>query len=57
MDLGEGRQITLTATEIKSGKVKEVDMLLPSGYEELSQEQFSALFKQINEELEYLNEE
>lgn len=57
MDLGEGRQITLTATEIKSGKVKEVDMLLPSGYEEISKEQFSALFKQINEELEYLNEE
>ena len=56
MDLGEGRQITLSATEIKSGKVKEVDMLLPSGYESISQEEFSALFKQIQEELEYLQE-
>ncbi|MCR4815560.1 MAG: hypothetical protein K5842_00055, partial [Bacteroidales bacterium] len=32
INLGEGRQLTLTASEIKKGKVKEVDMLLPSGY-------------------------
>ncbi len=57
IDLGEGKQLTLTATEIKSGKVKSVDMLLPSGYEELSEEEFSNLFKQINEELEYLQED
>lgn len=56
MDLGEGRQITLTATEIKSGKVKEVDMLLPSGFESISQEQFSTLFNQIQEELELLQD-
>lgn len=46
----------LTATDIKSGKVKEVDMLLPSGYESITEEQFSALFKQIREEMEYLQE-
>ena len=57
MDLGEGRQITLTASEIKKGKVKEVDMLLPSGYESISTEAFSKLFEQISEELKYLNEE
>lgn len=56
MELGEGRQITLTATEIKSGKVKEVDMLLPSGFESISQEEAGALFKQIGEELEYLQD-
>lgn len=56
-DLGEGRQLTLTATEIKKGKVKEVDMLLPSGYETISEEDFKALFKQIQEEMEYLQEE
>lgn len=56
-DLGEGRQLTLTATEVKKGKVKEVDMLLPSGYETLSDEDFKALFKQISEEMEYLQEE
>jgi len=56
-DLGEGRQLTLTATEVKKGKVKEVDMLLPSGYETISDEDFKALFKQIQEEMEYLQEE
>lgn len=57
MDLSEGRQITLTATEIKEGKVKEVDLLLPDGYESITNEQFTALFKQIQEELQYLQEE
>ena len=57
MDLGEGRQLTLTASEIKKGKVKEVDMLLPNGYEKLSEEEMQSLFKQISEEMEYLNEE
>ena len=57
MDLAEGRQITLTATEIKEGKVKEVDMLLPDGYETISEDQFKALFTQIQEELKYLQEE
>jgi len=57
MNLGEGRQITLTASEIKKGKVKEVDMLLPSGYESISEKDFTELFKQIQEELQYLNEE
>lgn len=56
-DLGEGRQLTLTATEVKKGKVKEVDMLLPSGYETISDEDFKALFKQISEEMEYLQGE
>ena len=57
MDLGEGRQLTLTASEIKKGKVKEVDMLLPSGYESISNEEFTKLFEEIQEELKYLNEE
>lgn len=56
-DLGEGRQLTLTATEVKKGKVKEVDMLLPSGYETISDEEFKALFTQIQEEMQYLQEE
>lgn len=56
-DLGEGRQLTLTATEVKKGKVKEVDMLLPSGYETISDDDFKALFTQIQEEMQYLQEE
>lgn len=57
INLGEGRQLTLTASEIKKGKVKEVDMLLPSGYESISKEAFTKLFEQISEELKYLQEE
>lgn len=57
VDYGEGRQLTYTATEIKKGKVKEVDMLLPSGYEEISDEVATKLFQQIGEELKYLQEE
>ena len=56
-DLGEGRQLTLTATEVKKGKVKEVDMLLPSGYDTISDEDFKELFKQISEEMKYLQED
>ena len=57
LNLGEGKQLTLSATEIKKGKVKEVDMLLPAGYESLSDEAFKALWEEINEELKYLQEE
>lgn len=57
MDLGEGRQLQLTATEVKSGKVKAVDLLLPSGYEEISSEEFGKLMKEISEEMKYLQED
>ncbi len=57
INLGEGRQITLTASEVKKGKVKEVDMLLPSGYESISREEMTNLFKQISEEMRYLQED
>lgn len=57
MDLGEGKQVTLTASEIKKGKVKEVDMLLPSGYDTISDTEFKALFEQIGEEMKYLQDE
>ena len=55
-DLGEGRQLTYTASEIKEGKVKEVDMLLPSGYETIDEETLKNLFQQIQEEMKYLQE-
>ncbi|MBQ7062173.1 MAG: hypothetical protein IJM88_02650 [Bacteroidales bacterium] len=57
MNMGEGRQLTITASEIKEGKVKEVDMLLPSGYDKISEDDFRALFEQIGEEMKYLQEE
>ncbi len=55
--LGEGRELTMTATEVKKGKVAKVDMLLPSGFEEISDEDFKTLIEQIQEEMEYLSEE
>lgn len=57
MDAGEGRAITYTATEIVSGKVKEVDFLLPDGYETLSDEDLKELFEQLQEEIELLQGE
>ena len=57
MNLGEGRQITLSASEIKKGKVKEVDMLLPNGYEKMAKDAMEKLFEQISEEMKYLQEE
>ena len=57
MDLGEGREITLTATEVKKGKVSKAEMLLPSGFEEISSEDFQKLWGEISEELKYLSEE
>ena len=42
MDLGEGRAITCTATEVVSGKVKEADFLFPDGYKKPSKEDLEA---------------
>jgi len=57
LDMGEGRQLTVTATEVKSSKVKSAEMLLPAGYEEISTEDFQAMMQQIQEEMEYLQDE
>lgn len=42
MNLGEGRAITYTATEVVSGKVKEADFLFPDGYKKASKEELEA---------------
>ena len=57
MDQGEGRAITYTATEVVKGKVKEVDFLLPDGYETLSDEDLGTLFQQLQDEIELLQGE
>ena len=56
MEAGENKAITYTATEIVSGKVKDADFLLPSGYETLSDEDFETLMQEINDELELLQD-
>lgn len=57
VNLGEGRQLTFTASEIKRGKVKMNDMLLPSGFETISKENFNNLTEDIFEAIKYLQEE
>ena len=42
MNLGEGKAITYTATEVVSGKVKETDFLFPDGYNKPTKEDLEA---------------
>ena len=57
IDAGEGKAITYTATEIVQGKVKEVDFLLPDGYETLSEEEMETLGSELNDAIELMSEE
>lgn len=57
MDIGEGRAITYTATEVVKGKVKEADFLLPDGYETLGDEELKEFFEQLQEEYELMQGE
>ena len=56
IDAGEGKAITYTATEIVQGKVKEVDFLLPDGYETLSEEEMETLGSELNDAIELMSE-
>lgn len=55
-ELGEGRAITYTATEIVKGKVKETDMLLPAGYMDASGEEFETFQREMQEAFELLGD-
>lgn len=57
IDAGEGKAVTYTATEIVQGKVKEVDFLLPDGYETLSEEEMETLGNELQEAIELMSEE
>lgn len=46
-DLGEGRAITLTCSEIVKGKVKEIDFVLPDGYKDATPEEFAEFYKEL----------
>lgn len=56
-DMGEGRAITVTATEVVKGKVKDVDFLAPSGYKEMDSETMKAFNEELMEELKALQED
>ena len=55
-ELGEGRAITYTATEIVKGKVKETDMLLPAGYKDASGEEFETFQRELKEAFELMRD-
>lgn len=55
-DIGEGKAVTYTATEVVKGKVKDADFLLPDGYQLLTPEDLEVLGTEIQEELELMNE-
>ena len=54
--LDEGRAITYTATEVVKGKVKDVDMLLPAGFKEASEEEYSNFMKELKDAIELIEE-
>lgn len=55
--LGDGKAITYTATDIVKGKVKDVDMLLPAGFKEASKEEYAKFMKELQEAVELLGDE
>lgn len=55
--LGEGKAVTYTATDIVKGKVKDVDMLLPAGFKEATEEEFNQFMKELQEAVELLGDE
>lgn len=56
MPLGEGREMSYTAIEIKKGKVKAVDLLLPAGYKEVTSEEHALIARELREALELLQD-
>lgn len=55
--LDEDNTLILTASEIVKGKVKDVDFLMPSGYEKLSDEDLEAFSEELSEEIKALQGE
>ena len=56
MPIGEGREMSYTAIEVKKGKVKAVDLLLPAGYKEVSDEEHALIARELKDALELLGE-
>ncbi len=55
-NMGDGQALTITATEVTKGKVKEVDFLLPSGFKAVSDEEMKTFFSELQEVMQYLQE-
>ncbi len=55
-ELGEGRAITYTCSEIVNGKVKKTDMLLPAGYKDATEEEFQQFQQELKDAFELLQD-
>lgn len=55
-ELGEGRAITYTCTDIVKGKVSKTDMLLPAGYKDATDEEFNQFRQELQDAIELLSE-
>lgn len=55
-ELGEGRAITYTVTEIVKGKVRESDMLLPAGYKDATDEEFETFQQELKDAFDLLED-
>lgn len=55
--LGEGKAITISATEVKKGKVKDVDFLMPDGYKAVTHEEMQTFSSELQEVMKYLQDE
>lgn len=56
VDAGEGKAVTYTATEVKSGKVKEADLLLPAGYKSVTDEELGQFMQELKDAMELLED-
>lgn len=54
---GGGQAITITASEVVKGKVKDVDFLMPAGFKPISDKDFGAFMQEVQEEMEYLQDD
>ncbi len=56
-NLGEGKAITICAVEVKKGKVKEVDFLMPDGFKAVSDEERKTFASELQEVMKYMQDE
>lgn len=55
-NVGEGRAITYTATEVVKGKVSRAEMLLPDGYKDATEEEFNQFQQELKDAFELLQD-
>lgn len=55
--LSEGKAITISAVEVKKGKVKDVDFLMPDGYKVVTDEEMETFVSELQEVMKYLQDE